>query len=458
MPIHTDVIAPVILGVTGILFFAVLGRFTARRLGQPAVLGEVVIGILIGNLGHLLNIDLVEVLREGTAVFDMVGHLLAGENLGAVGQQILGADAAPAVLHVLSGPHGADYLKVAQTVDVFSRYGVIFMLFLVGLDTSLREMRRSGRESVLVSLVGVAAPFVLGVVVTRLLLSELTIEEDLFVAATLVATSVGITARVLQELDRLRSRAAQVILGAAVIDDILGLVLLAIVTGIIVSGSVSLSDALSIVLLSSLFFISAFALGPYFLNFTIRLVQHLDLVEAKMFISFLFVMALAWLANLIGLATIVGAFTAGVILHDGYFRHWGDVQRHRFTIKDLVAPLETILVPIFFVLMGIQVKLETFFHWQVLGVACGLTLVAIIGKLLAGLGADRGTNRLAVGVGMMPRGEVGLIFASLGKSLGVLSSGLFSSIVMMVVITTLITPPLLKRALGRDTTVADAET
>jgi Kef-type K+ transport system membrane component KefB len=457
MPMHTDVIAPVILGVTGILFFAVLGRFTARRLGQPAVLGEVVIGILIGNLGHLLNIDLIEVLREGTAVFDMVGHVLAGENLTAVGRQILGADAAPAVLHVLSGPHGADYLKVAQTVDVFSRYGVIFMLFLVGLDTSLRELRRSGRESVLVSLVGVAAPFVLGVIVTRLLLSELTIEEDLFVAATLVATSVGITARVLQELDRLRSRAAQVILGAAVIDDILGLVLLAIVTGIIVSGSVSLTDALSIVLLSSLFFISAFSLGPYFLNFTIRLVRHLDLVEAKMFISFLFVMALAWLANLIGLATIVGAFTAGVILHDGYFRHWGDVQRHRFTIKDLVAPLETILVPIFFVLMGIQVRLETFFHWQVLGVAGGLTLVAIVGKLLAGLGADRGTNRLAVGVGMMPRGEVGLIFASLGKSLGVLSSALFSSIVMMVVITTLITPPLLKRALGRERTVSGAE-
>ena len=168
-----------------------------------------------------------------------------------------------------------------------------------------------------------------------------------------------------------------------------------------------------------------------------------------MFISFLFVMTLAWFANLIGLATIIGAFTAGVILHDGYFRHWGDTTQHRLSIKDLVAPLETILAPIFFVLMGIQVKLETFLDTNVVLVALLLIIVAIIGKLVSGLGARQGCNRLAIGIGMVPRGEVGLIFASLGKSLDVLSDSLFSSIVIMIVVTTLITPPLLKYAILR---------
>lgn len=169
-----------------------------------------------------------------------------------------------------------------------------------------------------------------------------------------------------------------------------------------------------------------------------------------MFISFLFVMALAWLAHLVGLATIVGAFAAGVILHDGYFRYWGDYRQHRFGIKDLIAPLETIMVPIFFVLMGIQVKLETFLDWHVVKMAAGLLVAAIIGKVLCGYVAGRGANRLAIGIGMMPRGEVGLVFASIGKSLGVMSDALFSAIILMVIVTTLATPPLLKLSLLRD--------
>ncbi|MEJ2438341.1 MAG: cation:proton antiporter [Gammaproteobacteria bacterium] len=457
MNFHHDVIAPVILGVTGILFFAVIGRYTARRLGQPSVLGEVIMGIIIGNVGYLLGNELIQVLREGTAVFDMVDRMLSGATLAQAGQATLAAANAGSVLHILAGPHGADYLKVAQTVDTFSRYGVIFMLFLVGLETSLHELRRSGREALQVSLIGVLVPFVLGMVVTRAFLPNLSLSEDLFVAATLVATSVGITARVLQDLGQLRSRPALVILGAAVIDDVLGLIMLAVVTGIVISGNVSLAEVGISIALSAVFFAAAFTLGPYFLNFTIWLVRHLDMVEAKMFTSFLFVMVLAWLANLIGLATIVGAFTAGVILHDGYFRHWGDQEHHQVCIKDLIAPLETILVPIFFVLMGIQVKLESFLHWNVLAVALGLILVAIVGKLVAGLGAARASNRMAVGLGMMPRGEVGLIFAALGKSLGVLGNGLFSSIVMMVVVTTLVTPPLLKLSLGTSSQKRDSE-
>ena len=448
MQIHHDIIAPVILGITSILFFALLGRFAARRLGQPSVLGELIIGIIIGTLGYAFSIDFIEILREGTAIFDIVGEVMSGHAMREAADAVL-PNHGEHLLQILSGPHGQDYLKVAQTVDIFSRYGIIFMLFLVGLETSITELRSVGRESTLVSVIGVVVPFSLGFLVTALFLPGLALKTDLFIAATLVATSVGITARVLQDLNHQQSLSARVILGAAVIDDILGLIMLAVVTGVIVSGEFDFGHVLAIISLSLLFFVISFWLGPKFLNFAIWLVRHLDIVEAKMFISFLFVMILAWFANLIGLATIIGAFTAGVILHDGYFRHWGDATQHRLSIKDLISPLETILVPIFFVLMGIQVKLETFMDTKVVLVALLLIVVAMAGKLVSGLGAQQGCNRLAIGIGMMPRGEVGLIFASLGKSLGVLSDSLFSSIVIMVVVTTLITPPLLKYAILR---------
>jgi Kef-type K+ transport system membrane component KefB len=449
-PTHADPVAPVILGVTGILFFAVLGRFGARRLGQPAVLGELVMGLILGNVGYLLGLELMQILREGPAIFDLVRLDLAGDPLQHAAETVLGPVTGPEVLAILEGPAGIAMLQVAQTVDVFSRYGVIFLLFLIGLGTSLNEMRQVGVESLRVAVVGVLLPFVLGFSAARLLMPELSLNVDLFVAATLGATSIGISARVLGDLNQSQTREARVILGAAVLDDVLGLVMLAIVSGIVVSGSVALTNVATTVLLAALFIVLAFLLGPSFLDYAIRLVRHLDIVEAKMFISFLFVMALAWFANLVGLATIVGAFAAGVILHDGYFRHWGDYREHRFTIKDLIAPLETILVPIFFVLMGIQVKLETFLDWHVVTMAAGLLVAAIVGKVACGFVADREANRLAIGIGMMPRGEVGLIFAAIGKGLGVISDALFSAVVLMVIVTTLATPPLLKAVLLRE--------
>jgi len=444
MQITHDVIAPVILGTTTILFFAVLGRFIARRLGQPSVLGELLMGVLISTLGYMLSIDFIEVLREGSAVFDIIGHLLNGLSIQQAADAVqLNGEYVGHLVEILRGPHGENYLKVAQTVDIFSRYGVIFMLFLVGLETSISDLRRVGRESLLVAILGVAAPFALGFVTTAVLLPDVTLETDMFLAATLVATSVGITVRVLQDLNKHHTASARIILGAAIIDDVLGLIMLAVVSGIVVSGYFDFLHMMQIIGLSVLFFMIAFYLGPKFLNGVIRLVYHLDLVEAKMFVSFLFVMLLAWIANLFGLATIIGAFTAGVILHDGYFRHWGNAGQHSLSIKDLIAPLETILAPIFFVLMGIQVKLEMFLDWNVVLVALLLIVVAIVGKLLSGLGAGKQCNRIAIGIGMMPRGEVGLIFAALGKSLGVISDDLFSSVVIMIVVTTLITPPLL---------------
>jgi len=240
-------------------------------------------------------------------------------------------------------------------------------------------------------------------------------------------------------------------------DDVLGLVMLAIVSGIVVTGSVSVTDTARTILLASMFIVGALLLGPHFLKFIIWMLRRLDVLEAKLFISFAFVMFLAWAASLAGLATIVGAFAAGLLMLDSQFRHWGDHRQHRYTIKELFAPIEAILVPIFFVLMGIQVKLEMFMDWQVIAMALALLAAAIAGKVISGLGLRGKGNRLAVGIGMMPRGEVGLVFASIGKTLGVIDAAMFSAVVLMVVVTTLATPPLLKLTLGEGTEDEETE-
>jgi Kef-type K+ transport system membrane component KefB len=444
---HSDPIAPVILGVTGILFVALIGRFSARKLGFPSVLGELLMGILVGNIAYYFQFDLIMVLREGPAIFDTMENLLQGESLELAYLNAVGVDSTWHVLDLLRGPHGNELLQVAHTVDVFSRYGIIFLLFLVGLDTSIDEMRQVGPDSGRVAIIGVLLPFLLGLLASMLLIENVEFHTSLFLGATLAATSVGITAMVLQEMNMQQSETARIILGAAVFDDVLGLLMLAIVSGIVVTGSVDLINIAMIIVMATLFLLAAVYLGPFFIRLIVRLFRRLDLIEAKMFVSYLFVMALAWMANLSGLATIIGAFTAGLILHDAYFERWDNDRDCPICIKDLIMPLEVILVPIFFVLMGIQVKLETFLQPGVMVLAAGLLAAAIVGKVVSGFGAFGVNNRWAIGVGMMPRGEVGLIFAAIGKSLGVLDDALFSAVVLMVVVTTLVSPPLLKYCL-----------
>jgi Kef-type K+ transport system membrane component KefB len=447
---HGDPIAPVILGVTGLLFVALIGRFSARKWGLPSVLGELTIGIIAGNLAYYYGFDLMVLLREGQHVFEIIQMFLHDATGSREFCDALVDARGRSILSILGGPSGNEYLQIAHTVDVFSRYGVIFLLFLVGLETNIQEMRQVGRESLLVAFIGVALPFLLGIAATYLLASEVSFHTALFLGAALGATSVGITVRVLEDLNQSQSRLAHTVLGAAVFDDILGLLMLAAVTGIVVSGGIEVFHISKVVLLAVLFLGGAIFLGPYILRFIIGLMRHLDLIEAKMFVSYLFVMVLAWLANLSGLATIIGAFTAGLLLKDAYFVHWGPHEEHAYTIRDLIMPLEVILVPIFFVLMGIQVKLETFLDWEVVSLAAGLLIAAIAGKLACGLGAAKDSNRWAIGVGMLPRGEVGLIFAAIGKGLGVVSDALFSSLVLVVIITTLLAPPLLKLSLKEE--------
>lgn len=444
---HSDPIASVIVWVTLILFCAIVGRYLARQLNQPGVLGELIIGIILGNLCYYFGLQLVTVLREGTAIYDISQQLLAGFTLSqAVDSAIPNALYAKEVLAALSGSHGTDLLKISYVLDVFSRYGIIFLLFMVGLESSVHELRHTGKESMKVAIIGVIAPMIFGFAAAHLLLPEVSFKVALFVAATLSATSIGITAGVLKEMKKLRTREAKTILGAAVIDDVLGLIILAIVSSIVVSGAVEPMMIVHIVFSAIAFFVAVLLIGPWVLRQAVNFFRYLALWEIKLFISLFFVMALAWLATIVNLATIIGAFAAGLIIHDSIFEknHPDNDDELRLSVKHLIAPLESILAPLFFILIGIQVKLETFFDWQVLLTAIGLIVAAIVGKLLSGLGGHSKDDRWLIGIGMMPRGEVGLVFAAVGRTLGIMTDQLFSAIILMIIVTTLVTPPLLK--------------
>ncbi len=448
---HGDPIAPVILGVTGVLAVAIIGRVAARNLGQPTVLGELLVGVLLGNVAWWLGVDLIAVLREGPQVFEIINATLAGRPTDATAAQLFGAEKGAELVRIITGPNGGEVMQVAHAVDIFSRYGIIFMLFMVGIETEIAELRKVGADSIRVAIIGIVLPVGLGFLAASLLTPSLDLNAKLFVAATLGATSIGISANVLREMGQLHSKEGHIVLGAAVCDDILGLVILAVVSGIVVSGSVHLGEIILVVATSALFLGAAIWFGPALVRVAARLMRRLDLVEAKMFTSYMFVMVLAWAANLAGLATIIGAFAAGVVIHDRYFRgthKHGSIRP--LSVRELIMPLEVILVPIFFILMGIQVKLETFMSGPVLVLAGGLLLAATVGKLASGLGAGRPSRRLVIGVGMLPRGEVGLVFAAIGRTLGVIDDAIFAAVVLMVIVTTIVTPPWLKALIGRD--------
>jgi Kef-type K+ transport system membrane component KefB len=450
---HLDPVASVIFWVTLIFFFGVVGRFIAIRFNQPGVLGELLMGVFVGNVSYFFGLQLAVILREGAAIFNIMRDMLLDIPLiTAVHNSISDPTYAGQVFKALSDGQGIDLIKVAYVVDIFSRYGVIFLLFMVGLESSFSDLKKTGRESFQVAIIGVLAPILLGLLAMYFLMPDTNINTHLFVATTLSATSVGITARVLREMKKLQTREARTILGAAMIDDVLGLVILAVVSSLLISGVVKIGMVLQIVALTVLFFSSALILGPWFLRKAVVFFSFLEPWEAKFCISFLFVMTLAWIATIVQLAAIIGAFAAGIIIHDEFFLSRENSQTHNMRIKELVAPLEALLAPLFFMLIGIQVKLESFFDGNVLLIAAGLILAATLGKLVSGLGAGRKSDRLLIGIGMLPRGEVGLVFASIGRTLGVITDQLFSAIILMVIVTTFVAPIWLKARYKRHAT------
>jgi Kef-type K+ transport system membrane component KefB len=420
---HVDPISTVLLALIIVLGTAKLGGEVFERLGQPAVLGELISGVVLGNL-VLFN--------PSWSFFEPLRAISIQENWAVV-------------------------------IDSLARLGVIILLFEVGLESTVRGMMNVGRSSLLVAVLGVITPFVLGFGASWLFIQELPpalvsrVPADfslnyvhMFIGAVLCATSVGITARVFKDLGKLRTKEAQIILGAAVIDDVLGLIILAVVSAVITAATIGqpleIWALLRLIGVAMLFLGGSLALGIYLIPQIMPRLARLRSSGMMLTSALLFAFVLSYLAHASGLAAIVGAFAAGLILEDVHFQAF----REEITIGQLVKPVATILVPIFFVLMGIQVRLETFTNLSVLGVAGGITLAAVIGKQICSLGVlEKGLDRLTVGIGMIPRGEVGLIFAGIGKSLGVMDDATFSAIVIMVIATTLITPPLLKVTVRR---------
>lgn len=420
---HTDPVASVLLALIVILAAAKIGSAVFERFGQPAVLGELISGVILGNL-ILFN--------PSWSFFEPLRVTSIQENWAVV-------------------------------IDSLARLGVIILLFEVGLESTVRGMMKVGSSSLLVAVLGVIMPFMLGFGASWLFIQELPLAlaahvpadfslnyVHMFVGAVLCATSVGITARVFKDLGKLRTKEAQIILGAAVIDDVLGLIILAVVSAIIAAATIGqpldIWALLRIIVVAMLFLGGSLALGFFLIPKIMHQLARLRTSGMMLTSSLLFAFVLAYLAHASGLAAIVGAFAAGLILEEVHFKAF----REEITIEQLIKPVATFLVPIFFVLMGIQVRLDTFADLSVLGVAGGLTFAAIIGKKICSLGVlEKGLDRLTVGVGMIPRGEVGLIFASIGKSLEVIDNATFSAIVIMVIATTFITPPLLKITLRR---------
>lgn len=398
------------MALTLILAAAKLGGEVFGRLGQPPVLGELVFGVLLGNLNLL-------------------------------------------------GFHWFEGLKDSAAIAAVAEIGVILLLFEVGLESDLHELLAVGWSSLLVATLGVIAPMVLGYFVSLALLPEAGWITHLFVGATLTATSVGITARVLKDLEASDTTEAKIVLGAAVADDVIGLVVLAVVSGLVMAaaagsgGGVSWLKVLWIIAKAALFLTAAILAGRFAAQRMFLYAARLRVPGVLLALCVGFCFVVATLAGTVGLAPIVGAFAAGVVLDPVHYRPF--TERGERRVEELLFPINTLIVPVFFVLMGLRVDLKSFASPQVLGFAGLITAAAILGKQVCGLGVlEKGVDRITVGVGMIPRGEVGLIFAGMGATLllngkPLFSPTTFSSLVFMVMLTTFLTPPLLKMVLAR---------
>jgi Kef-type K+ transport system membrane component KefB len=403
-----DPIVPLLLALAVILAAGKLGGWLAVRAGQPAVLGELGLGIVLGNLGLL-------------------------------------------------GFHGLEPMKIDPFLAIFSSLGVIVLLFEVGLESTIGQMLRVGPSSLLVALLGIIAPFALGWGVSVWLQPTYSVYNHAFLGAVLTATSVGITARVLRDLNESRSDESKIILGAAVIDDILGLIILAIVSGAITSAdqgaTLSLGSIGWITAKAFGFVLVAIAAGAALAPRALRLAAKVRVPGILLTSGLIFCFLLSYLAAKVGLAPIVGAFAAGLVLEAAFFE-WFDETRHH-TLESLLHPLSSFLVPIFFVLTGLRVDVTVFADPRILGLAGALILAAWVGKQACMFGVlQKGVDRLTVGLGMVPRGEVGLIFANIGASLtiagvAVITPATYAAVVIMVVVTTLVTPPALQWSLAR---------
>lgn len=400
VPLLLAVLALVIAG-------AKVGAAVATRLGLPGVLGELLAGLLLGNLVLLGGPDLRVVMDSGALL-------------------------------------------------LLAELGAVLLLFKVGLESSASEMMAVGGRATLVAAAGVVTPMALGFGVGELMRPDDSWMLHAFLGSMLAATSVGITARVLADAGAVQTPAARIVLGAAVIDDVMGLVVLAVVAGIInaaaTGGALAAGTIVWIVVKAVLFLVGALLVGGLLAPRLFKTALILPAGGVSAALALALCLLSAYLAALAGLAPIVGAFAAGLVLDE---QHAADhVARGERTLEESLGSLSAFLVPVFFVRMGMLVDVSAFASSSVLGFALLLTLAAVIGKQVCGLLAPRGVSGLVIGIGMMPRGEVGLIFAGIGAKLmldgrPVVDAGTYAAAVFMVMATSIVTPPLLQWALRR---------
>lgn len=370
-------LAPLLVTLAALILATKLVGELAQRIGQPAVLGELLAGVLLG----------------------------------------------PSLLRVVA--------PTDPVLEALAMLGVLILLFEIGLHTDIRSLRDVGKHAAVVALVGVVAPFAGGYIVGIAL--GFTPLEALVAGAALTATSIGISARVLRDLGRLDTPEGQVVLGAAVLDDLIGLIILSVVTAAVAGAGISAfgiakSAAVAIGFVAAALAVGSFAVPPIF-----RIVERLRTTGALGLIALAFAFLLAWAADASGSAMIIGALAAGMVLHR---------TPQRAMIERSVTQLGYFFVPIFFAVIGAMIDLRALATPSALIAGVALTVVGIAGKLVSGY-ALRGFdgNRLVVGVAMIPRGEVGLIFAHAGIATGAIAAGQFGAIMLMVIATTLVTPP-----------------
>ncbi len=419
------ILSGVLLSLVVVYLASKLGGEISKALDFPPVLGELIGGVMVGASAlHLL-------------VFPESGAQATDSLLMPILQWV-GGLSPEAVTEVFDSQ--------SEIISLLAELGVIILLFEIGLESDLRELQKVGYQAAVAACVGVVVPFAAGTIGLMTIFHVAAIPA-IFAGAALTATSIGITSKVLSELGQLKSREGQIIVGAAVIDDVLGIIVLAVVASLAKTGEVDVMNVIYLIISATAFLLGAILLGKFFNQAFASVVDKLQTRGKLVIPALIFAFLMAFLANAIHLEAILGAFAAGLVL---------DETDRRKELDQQIIPIADILVPIFFVTVGAKVDLGVLNpvvpeNRAGLVIAAFLIVVAILGKIVTGWSVfgQPGINRLAIGVGMVPRGEVGLVFAGIGSASGVLDKPLEAAIIAMVILTTFIAPPFLRIAFGQ---------
>ena len=441
-----DPFAAIMLELTLLIGMVIAARWLAARMHQPPVLGELLIGALLGNLGYWLGLPFFsfvmdygsaaplfeQVWRSGASVLDAATRVFGPQELlpGGHGYE---------VVQLLTGTRALANVNSGVSLWLFSSLGIVLLLFNVGLKTGVRQLREVGAGAARVAVAGALGSLVLGLLVAWLLLGDTSLAGRIFIAAALCATSIGISTRVLEDIGRHATPEGQMILGACVLNDLIGLVLLAVCIELVVKGRIEYLSVAWLLVASGLFLAAIVLFSD---RFGQRLAQQLNRIrtpEIRFLLPLAFAFFLGWVCSELGLSGTVGGFAAGLILSDEALRE---------KTKEMLMPLIALFTPIFFLLIGMQVNLAAFLHWQTLVLTLALLFAAVAGKLPAALVAGPTVDHLTVGLGMLPRGEVALIFVGVGKSLGVIPSDVFAALIVVIITLAFGTGIALKWAFG----------